>query len=218
LAEKAQQDGKVVWRCSAKSVDADVSVVREDGKLHVQTSHLRGEMDLLVAAGPEVEPGNVACAVAAALSLGVPTEIVASRLADLPGAPNRRNTRQSPNGMNIIDDTYNSNPAGANAAVALLVMKAAKNGQKVVVTPGMVELGPVQAAENAKFAAGAAGLATQLVVVGRTNARSLLEGAGTAGLPARTARNLADAVAWVSANLGPGDAVLYENHLPDHYP
>ena len=61
-------------------------------------------------------------------------------------------------------------------------------------------------------------MATQLVVVGHTNARSLLNGARTAGLPARKARNLAEAVAWVSAHLGPGDAVLYENDLPDHYP
>ena len=218
VAQKAQGHGKIVWRCSAKTVDADVSVVPEHGKLHVRTAHLRGEMDVLVAAAPEVEPGNVACAVAAALSLGVPGEIVAARLADLPGAPHRRNASQSATGVNVIDDTYNSNPAGANAAITLLEMKAVPDGQKVVVTPGMVELGPVQATENAKFAASAAAVATQLVVVGRTNARSLLKGANTAGLPAREARNLAEAVAWVSARLGPGDAVLYENDLPDHYP
>ncbi len=26
------------------------------------------------------------------------------------------------------------------------------------------------------------------------------------------------AVDWVKANTGPGDVVLYENQLPDHYP
>jgi UDP-N-acetylmuramoyl-tripeptide--D-alanyl-D-alanine ligase len=218
LAQKAQDDGRIVWRCSAKTDQADVSVIPEHGKLHVRTSHLRAEMDELVAVGAEVEPGNVACAVAAALSLGVPREIVASRLADLPGAPHRRNASQSPKGVSVIDDTYNSNPAGANAALALLEMKASSEGQKVVVTPGMVELGHIQATENAKFAAGAAAVATQLVVVGRTNARSLLMGASTAGLPTRKARHLAEAVGWVSAHLGPGDAVLYENDLPDHYP
>jgi UDP-N-acetylmuramoyl-tripeptide--D-alanyl-D-alanine ligase len=82
----------------------------------------------------------------------------------------------------------------------------------------VVELGRLQADENARFATSAGAVATQLVVVGRTNARSLLRGARTAGLPARKARNLAEAVAWVSARLGPGDAVLYENDLPDHYP
>jgi UDP-N-acetylmuramoyl-tripeptide--D-alanyl-D-alanine ligase len=31
-------------------------------------------------------------------------------------------------------------------------------------------------------------------------------------------RTREDAVAWVRTTLGPGDAVLYENDLPDHYP
>jgi UDP-N-acetylmuramoyl-tripeptide--D-alanyl-D-alanine ligase len=218
LAQKAQEGGQIVWRCSSQSAEADVSVLPEHGKLHVRTSHLRGELDVLVATSPEVEPGNVACAVAAALSLGVPGEFVTARLADLPGPAHRRNPTQSSNGVKVIDDTYNSNPAGANAAVALLETMAAPDGQKVVVTPGMVELGHLQAAENAKFAAVASEVATQLVVVGRTNANSLLMGARGAGLPSRRARNLAQAVAWVSADLGPGDAVLYENDLPDHYP
>lgn len=218
LAEDAKQSGKVVWRCSAKDDAADVSVVAEEGKFRVRTAPLRGEMDVLVATGLEVEPGNVACAVAAALSIGVPSEVISSRLTDLPQPSNRRNARRSPGGFNIIDDTYNSNPAGANAAVELLAVKASKEGQKVVVTPGMVELGPVQADENAKFAARAARVATLLVVVGRTNARALLAGARSGGLPTLEVRRLAEAVAWVSAHLGPGDAVLYENDLPDHYP
>jgi len=81
-----------------------------------------------------------------------------------------------------------------------------------------VELGKIQGKENANFAASAGAVATELVIVGRTNARSLRKGASSAGLPARDVRHLAQAVAWVSANLGPGDAVLYENDLPDHYP
>ena len=55
----------------------------------------------------------------------------------------------------------------------------------MVVTPGMVELGPCPGRENANFAASAGAVATQLLVVGRTNARSLLKGARAAGLPAR---------------------------------
>jgi len=218
LAKKAEEEGKIVWRCSAEDSAADVSATREGDKLRVRAPHPGVEMDLLVAAAPEVEPGNVACAVAAALSLGVPAEIVASRLADLPAPPHRRSAGQAPNGLSVIDDTYNANPAGANAAIALLSVKAASGGKKIVVTPGMVELGHMQGKENANFAASAGAVATELVVVGRTNARSLRKGASSAGLPAREVRNLAQAVAWVSANLGPGDAVLYENDLPDHYP
>lgn len=218
LAQKAEEEGKTVWRCSANGPMADVTVTSVQGNLHVQAKHFSAEMDQLVAAAPEVEPSNVACAVAAALSIGVPAEIVASRLGSLPGAPHRRTVQQASSGASVIDDTYNANPAGARAVLGLLVRIAAEGGKRVVVTPGIVELGRLQTRENANFAASAGAVATQLIVVGRTNARALLAGARAAGLPVRQVRNRAAAVAWVSANLGPGDAVLYENDLPDHYP
>jgi UDP-N-acetylmuramoyl-tripeptide--D-alanyl-D-alanine ligase len=93
--------------------------------------------------------------------------------------------------------------------------------RRVVVTPGMVELGPRQAAENRHFAAACAGVATDLLVVGRTNRRALMTGATSeSGSPLRVrpVRRRDQAVAWVRQNLGSGDAVLYENDLPDHYP
>lgn len=218
VAQKAEEEGKLVWRCSSTTPRADVTVTSEAGKLRVRAAHYSAEMDLLVATAAEVDPGNVACAVAGALCLGVPAQIVASRLSTLPGAPHRRSRQHAANGAEVIDDTYNANPAGAQAALALLAASGERGGKKVVVTPGMVELGAVQARENSHFAASAGAVATEIVVVGRTNARALLSGARAAGLPSRQARNRAAAVAWVSAHLGPGDVALYENDLPDHYP
>ena len=84
----------------------------------------------------------------------------------------------------MIDDTYNANPAGARSALALLATLG--TGKKVVVTPGMVELGAVQARENANFAASAGEVATDLLVVGRTNAR-VFDCRGSCGKPAREA-------------------------------
>jgi UDP-N-acetylmuramoyl-tripeptide--D-alanyl-D-alanine ligase len=218
LAQKVEEEGKTVWRCSSHGPRADVTVTVDAGRLWVRAVHVGAEMDLTVPAGPEVEPGNVACAVAVALCLGVPVGTVAARLASLPGAPHRRSAQQGANGARVIDDTYNANPAGAEAALALLGAIGNPAGKRVVVTPGMVELGRLQDRENARFAASAGSVATEIVVVGRTNARALLAGAKAAGLPARRARDRKAAVGWVSAQLGRADAVLYENDLPDHYP
>lgn len=218
LAAKAEDDGKVVWRCSSRGLSADVLAKVEGPELHVQVSHFTAEMEARAPISPGVEPGNVACAVAAALCIGVPPQIVAGRLGSLPSAPHRRNPQRASNGADVIDDTYNANPEGAVAALALLGGLGVPGGKKVIVTPGMVELGRWQARENSNFAARSSEFATEIGVVGRTNAKALLAGAKAGGLPARQWKHRAAAVAWVSRNLGPGDAVLYENDLPDHYP
>ena len=215
LATKAEAQGKTVWRCSSEG-PADVTAIPEGGKLRVRVE--KAGLDLLVDVAAEVSPGNVACAVAAALCLGAPPEVVASRLDSLPGTPHRRSPEMSPRGVEVIDDTYNSNPAGAWAALRLLAQLGGEGARRVVVTPGMVELGRLQRDENARFAAQAGSVASELVVVGRTNAKALAAGARAAGLPLKRVRDRREAVAWVSESLGPGDAVLYENDLPDHYP
>jgi UDP-N-acetylmuramoyl-tripeptide--D-alanyl-D-alanine ligase len=157
-------------------------------------------------------PSNVACAVAVARELGVPEDVIAARLADLPTAEHRLAATRGAGGFAILDDTYNSNPAGARAALAALARHP--GGKRVVVTPGMVELGPRQFEENRAFAEAAAEVATHLVVVGHTNRAALAVG-GTEVLFVETREN---AVAWVREHLREGDVVLYENDLPDHYP
>ncbi len=174
---------------------------------------------------------NLACAVAVALELGVEEGDIAGRLPTMPAVTHRLEMAESSSGCVVIDDTYNSNPAGARAALAALAAYGSSesggaDGRRAVVTPGMVELGRRQAAENERFATEAARIATDLVVVGRTNRRALLAGArrgaaadgGTAGCRVVVVPDRERAVAWVRENLGAGDVVLYENDLPDHYP
>jgi UDP-N-acetylmuramoyl-tripeptide--D-alanyl-D-alanine ligase len=120
-------------------------------------------------------------------------------------------------GFTIIDDTFNSNPEGARSALARLDREA-NGGTTAVITPGMVELGKLQDEENQSFAAAASSQVDHLVIVGRTNRRALQIGSvkGRASVTVVDTRD--EAVAWVKENLGPGDVVLYENDLPDHYP
>ncbi|MGH9205184.1 MAG: glutamate ligase domain-containing protein, partial [Acidimicrobiales bacterium] len=166
-------------------------------------------------------PTNVACAVAVAVELGVPFDRLERLLDSLPVVQSRLASYRSEAGFMILDDTYNSNPAGARLALSALAREASDGGRRVVVTPGMVELGSLQEGENAAFAKSAVNVASDLLVVGRTNKRPLLAGArqglgsGLANVVALGTRQ--QAVDWVRAHLGPGDVVLYENDLPDHY-
>jgi UDP-N-acetylmuramoyl-tripeptide--D-alanyl-D-alanine ligase len=120
-------------------------------------------------------------------------------------------------GVTVIDDTFNANPAGAAAALSLLARHGA-GGRRVVVTPGMVELGGDQDRENEAFARAAAAVATDVLIVQRTNRAPLQRGAAGGAASVMLVDTREDAVAWVREHLGPGDAVLYENDLPDHFP
>ena len=198
-----------IRRCSAVDPAADVSVI--DGAVCVKGERI-GSVD---AALP---PTNVACAVAAALEVGVPAQRIAERLAGLAPADHRLTVATGSTGFAIIDDTYNANPAGGAIALRALTHTVRDGAKRVVVTPGMVELGPRQFEANKEFATEASRQATHVIVVGHTNRAALLEGAtkGTAQVIAVETRE--QAVEWVRANLVAGDAVLYENDLPDHFP
>jgi UDP-N-acetylmuramoyl-tripeptide--D-alanyl-D-alanine ligase len=210
LAEVADQeeDRLKVIRVSGSEVAADVSVV--DGILRIDGVSAG-------AVGPEVFGSNLAAAAAAAIQCGVSGEEIAARLPSLPVTPHRREQTTSERGFVVIDDTYNSNPAGAGAALDLL-FSVPGEGRRVVVTPGMVELGSRQFSENSLFGRAVAAGASDLLVVGKTNRRALVEGARGGAATVTVLSSRQEAVEWVRSQLGPGDAVLYENDLPDHYP
>ncbi len=157
---------------------------------------------------------NVACAVAAALELGATLEDVARRLEGLRAVEHRATVATAASGVLVVDDTFNANPASAAASIDLLARLDA-GGRRVVVTPGLVELGARSHDDNRDLARRVAAVGASLAVVGRTNARDLAEGFGASAM---RFDHREDAVAWVRATLTAGDAVLYLNDLPDHYP
>lgn len=171
---------------------------------------------------------DLSLALGVVLALGIPIGEVLPRISSLRVPSHRLEEAVSSSGVVVLDDTYNANPLGAKRALARLGISGSPGGRKVLVTPGMVELGPRQRQENAELGKEAVRICSDLVVVGRTNRRWIIEGAEqelrslstespvTVNILAVERRD--QAVAWVRENLGPGDAVLYLNDLPDHFP
>ena len=160
---------------------------------------------------------NLAVALGIGLALGLSAADLTSRLDGLPRAEHRQTVATSDRGFTVIDDTFNSNPAGARSGLRLLVGLGLE-GRTAVVTPGMVELGSAQFAQNRDFASEAAAVVDHLIIVGATNREALLQGSGNSRASVSVVASREEAVDWVRDHLGPGDAVLYENDLPDHYP
>ncbi|MEX1286982.1 MAG: Mur ligase family protein [Acidimicrobiia bacterium] len=211
LADEFVGRGKTVIRAGVAAPDLDVAVAPADDGWEVS---VRGTP---VGTVPEVPfPTNLAVAVGVGLAAGVPLERLADAFEGAATPDHRQTVARGPGGFWVVDDTYNSNPAGA--AAALETLAGLGKGRRVVVTPGMVELGHEQAAANEAFGAAAATIADDVVIVKRTNRAALRRGARRGAANVRFAASRADAVEWVRATLTGDDAVLYENDLPDHYP
>ncbi|MHB8245679.1 MAG: Mur ligase family protein [Acidimicrobiales bacterium] len=222
LADVLRAAGKKVITASGASQAADVAVLPVDGGLELRVEGHRLGMACVVAADQPTALSNAACAVGVAIELGISKEDILAQLSSLPVPPNRLQRYMADGGYVVFDDTFNSNPTGARLGLERLRQEASvtTSGRRVVVTPGMVELGRVQDSENADLGEAAARIADVLVIVARTNRLALITGARRAATAAEVIAvdRLDQAVEWVRMNLGPGDAVLYENDLPDHFP
>jgi len=208
LADRCESEGKRVIRVSAVGATADVSVNPK-----AATATIGGESVPVTISGVG-HAVNVAVAVGIAHALDVPLSTMAPRLSSLPTAAHRAEPQQAPSGATIIDDSYNANPAGAARAVeGGSAMAKARGGPFIVVTPGMIELGPVQVDRNRAFAEQIATVGGELFVVGYTNRKALVSGHPSAKVFAKRT----DAMSEALQRAGAKGVILVENDLPDHY-
>ncbi|MBR4691957.1 MAG: UDP-N-acetylmuramoyl-tripeptide--D-alanyl-D-alanine ligase [Oscillospiraceae bacterium] len=160
---------------------------------------------------------NLTGAIAVANTLGIPLEKLKLPVRQLEAVEHRQQLLGSGDRL-VIDDAYNSNPAGALAALETLAMF---EGLRILVTPGMVELGEKQRELNTELGRQAATRCDRAVLVGKKQAGPLREGLLAAGFPEehiRVADTVEEAVAIADAFPAEGRRIiLLENDLPDNY-
>ena len=119
-----------------------------------------------------------------------------------------------------IDDAYNSNPIGAKNALEVL---STMPGDKIVVTPGMIELGDKEEEYNREFGRQIAKIskADYVILVGKKQTKAIYEGLLTSGYDEKKVMITNDVVkAYTIINdlIGKKDMyALFENDLPDTY-
>jgi UDP-N-acetylmuramoyl-tripeptide--D-alanyl-D-alanine ligase len=162
---------------------------------------------------------NLAGALATADYLGVEKKAMQLSLRRLESVPHRLQLLRR-GGNVIIDDAYNSNSAGAKAALEALGMF--ENGYKILVTPGMVELGDRQDECNRAFGMQAARVCDFVILMGKKQTLSIREGLDIERYPEEkiyVAETLQDAFSKIAA-LQIGNiqkVILLENDLTDNY-
>ena len=159
--------------------------------------------------------GHVLAGVAVALHAGRDLDSLREPIAALTPVEHRLQLIDAPGGVTVIDDAFNSNPDGA--AAALEVLRSMPARKRIVVTPGIVELGELQRPANEELGRSAADVADVVIVVARLNREAILSGAASGRARVVTAGSLDEATRELATIVASGDVVLFENDLPDQY-
>src|SRR3989338_1933258 len=177
----------------------------------------KGTTDMHIPLIGEHHVYNFLAAAAAALELGLSLDEVKDRATKLLPTPHRLEVTK--NGKyTLIDNSFNSNLESARSSFRLFASLDAP--RKIIITPGLVELGRIAEVVNKDFIAAASKVADEIIIVGQSNKNYLEDGLKEAKF-APKAVHFADSTqkALILANeiAKKGSLVLIENDLPDQY-
>lgn len=161
---------------------------------------------------------NIVGAIAVAQHFGLNADEIKAGIRFLKPVPHRLELKRNPNGLLIIDDAYNSNIKGAKMAVKTL--GRFENKTRILVTPGIVDLGEYAEKYNMEFAEEATKYCDYIIFVGEKQAQVLNQGiAHTNYSPTQVyvAKNIQDAFKKLGEFDASNTVALLENDLPDNY-
>lgn len=160
---------------------------------------------------------NLAGCFAMACALGADPDFAVAACAHLRAVDNRLQVKRE-QGLTYIHDAYNSNPDGF--ADALDILRQIPSNKKILITPGMIELGELNTALHEQIGRIAAQVCDYTIVVGQTNRAALTQGLLKGGMRKEAIIHAAhrdEAFKKLQEVVGVEDAVLIENDLPDLY-
>lgn len=161
---------------------------------------------------------NIAGAAALARTLGVTPEEIRFAVSALKPTEHRLELKPFKNGSLLIDDAYNANPEGCIEAVR--VLKSFEGYKKIIITPGLIELGSREYSCNYDLGLEAAGVCDIIILVGRERSKPMREAAESAGFDMgnlHIVSSFAEAMQVCLPMTDSKTVVLIENDLPDNY-
>lgn len=177
----------------------------------------KGEVDINLTLIGEHHVQNFLSASTVAMQLGLTLSEIQKRASLILPTPHRLEIKKM-GGVTLIDNTFNTNPKAAR--VSLKLLKDYPATQRIIVTPGLVELGKESIKENRNFAKEASKVVDEFILVGENAKKDLLKGLKDTNFP-KIKIHLVNSTK-MGLNLmtrisKPGAVVLLENDLPDQY-
>ncbi len=195
-------------KCSNKGTSFDVLFKGDEKKYHFETK-LLGDHNVY----------NILAALACGREFDIDIPDLITAVRNVRPVEHRLELKRLGN-FYQIDDAYNSNPIGAENACKILGMMP---GYKVVVTPGMVELGTKEDEYNKKFGEQIAKVADIVILIGKKKTQPIKEGLLTSGFNKEQIivfNDVRDAYPYINnlaISVKQDVYALFENDLPDTY-
>ena len=218
---KKEDHAKIVWigidskdvdvkaeniKCTNKGTEFDV-IFKKDKKKYKFETKLLGKHNVY----------NILASVALGYEFGLSVKELQQGVKSVQPVEHRLEIKKLGN-FYQIDDAYNSNPVGAKSALDVLEMM---DGTKVVVTPGMVELGSKEEELNKEFGRQIAKVADVVILVGEKRTLPIKEGLLEKKYKEKNIHvlnDVRDAYTLINKLKGKEDLyALFENDLPDTY-
>ena len=206
-SEKDGKDGYRAHMTAVSQLGTEFTMTTPDGETEDFQMRLVGAHNII----------NVAGAIAVAHMLGISLKELKIPVRRIQPVEHRMQLREHGE-VTIIDDAYNSNPIGSKAAVETLKLF---DGVRILITPGMVELGDKEEEYNYKFGTYAADCCDYILLVGKKHTEPIRKGVIEAGFDEKkchTYDRLEEALSYAHSIKAEGHKyILLENDLPDNY-
>lgn len=191
----------VIYDANGSSFDVEIN-----GELKHFTTKLLGEHNIT----------NILCAIALALELKVNVNDIIKSVANLRQVEHRLELKKI-NGFTFIDDAFNSNPSGSISAVNTLSIMP---GERVIVTPGLIDLGASQKKFNYDFGKHMVKKVDFVILVGKNQTMPIYKGLKDYGFDMNkvlVVDKVKEGFDYIYSHFSVNDTILLENDLPDAF-
>jgi len=161
---------------------------------------------------------DILAAAAMAHILGVSDNDIKFAIGSLKPTEHRLELKTYINGSLLIDDAYNSNPEGCLEAVR--VLGAFDGKKKVIITPGLIELGNREYDCNYALGLEATKYCDVIILVGKNRSKPMMDAINATDFDKNNvfvASSFSEAMEIYKPMANKDSVVLLENDLPDNY-
>ena len=200
------QEADLVARDIRYSKEGSSFSVDINGEEHRFETVLLGEHNIM----------NLLAAIALALELGISPEKLESSVRNVKRVEHRLELKKI-NGLTFIDNAFNSNPVGCKLSLDVL---SRMDPRRVIVTPGLIDLGEKEDEYNYEFGSYMKDRADFVILVGEKQTAAILKGLRGSGFEEENilvVKTVKEAFNYIYAHMTPADAILLENDLPDAF-